>query len=151
MKTNMQTIYAVKIMVYLYKKNEPCNSTEISKCVGTSPEFVQNILSKLRKNKSLVSTTMGAHGGYTLARSPKEIKLSDIFEAVDDYPLMYSEKKKDPDDQFKMESCKKGEENIREHFRKMQEEADRLFSISLDDLVKGDSSDTYYQQFNVDQ
>lgn len=137
MKTNMQTIYAVKIMAFLYKKNGPCTSTEISRCVGTSPEFVQNILSKLRKNKSLVSTTMGAHGGYTLARSPKEITLADIFEAVDDYPLMYSDGKKDQEDPFKQESCKKGEEKIREHFRLMQEEADRLFSITLEELVKG--------------
>lgn len=150
MKTNMQTIYAVKIMAFLYKKNGPCTSTEISRCVGTSPEFVQNILSKLRKNKSLVETTMGAHGGYTLAKSPKEIKLSDIFEAVDDYPLMYSEKKNDSDDHFKLESCKKGEENIRDHFRLMQEEADRLFNISLEDLVNGKSSDVYYQQFKMD-
>lgn len=134
MKTNMQTIYAVKIMAYLYKKNEPCTSTEIGNCVGTSPEFVQNILRKLRRNKSLISTTMGAYGGYKLAKSPKDIKLSDIFEAVEDYPLLYSEAKNGDENTDKQGPCH-GEEKIREYFKFMQEITDMLFVISLEDML----------------
>lgn len=141
MKTNMQTIYAVKIMAYLYKKNVPCNSTEISQCVGTSPEHVQNILRKLRNNKSLISTTMGAHGGYMLARSPKKIALSEIFEALDDYPLFFIEKLKAPDGKHRGVPCK-GEESIREHFRLMQEETDKRFMISLHELLTKYASHT---------
>lgn len=44
--------------------------------------FLEQVLNDLRK-AGLVDSTRGAQGGYVLSRSPSEIRISDVLEAID--------------------------------------------------------------------
>jgi len=85
MKLTSKGRYAVMAMADLAQHNlkKPINLTEISLRQGISISFLEQIFLKLKKN-NLVQSSRGPDGGYVLARSPEEIKLSNIIEAVDE-------------------------------------------------------------------
>ena len=85
MKLTSRGRYAVMAMADLaqYNLKKPINLTEISLRQGISISFLEQIFSKLKKN-NLVQSSRGPAGGYVLARSPEEIKLSNIIKAVDE-------------------------------------------------------------------
>ena len=60
---------------------KPINLSEISIRQGISISFLEQIFLKL-KNKDLVQSSRGPSGGYILSRSPGEIKLSNLINAV---------------------------------------------------------------------
>tara|TARA_B100001758_G_scaffold241480_2_gene248390 strand:+ start:168 stop:608 length:441 start_codon:yes stop_codon:yes gene_type:complete len=85
MKLTSKGRYAVMAMADLAKNNikEPTSLTEISLRQGISLSFLEQLFYRLKKN-NLVLSSRGPKGGYILSRSPNEIKLSTIIEAVDE-------------------------------------------------------------------
>ena len=85
MKLTSKGRYAVMAMADLAKNNaeKPTSLIEISIRQGISISFLEQLFLRLKKN-NLVSSTRGPHGGYVLSRSPAEIKLSYIINAVDE-------------------------------------------------------------------
>ena len=85
MKLTSKGRYAVMAMADLanVKDMKTTNLTEISLRQGISISFLEQIFLKLKKN-NLVRSSRGPTGGYSLTRSPEEIKLSSIIEAVDE-------------------------------------------------------------------
>ena len=85
MKLTSKGRYAVMAMADLAntKDKQTTNLTEISLRQGISISFLEQIFFKLKKN-NLVRSSRGPTGGYSLARSPEEIKLSSIIDAVDE-------------------------------------------------------------------
>ena len=85
MKLTSKGRYAVMAMADLAKinTNRPTNLTDISLRQGISISFLEQIFLKLKKN-NLVQSLRGPSGGYLLAKSPEEIKLSSIIDAVDE-------------------------------------------------------------------
>jgi Rrf2 family iron-sulfur cluster assembly transcriptional regulator len=85
MKLTSKGRYAVMAMADLAKTSvgEPTSLAEISLRQGISLSFLEQIFLKLKKN-NLVQSSRGPSGGYLLSKSPEEIKLLNIINAVDE-------------------------------------------------------------------
>ena len=85
MKLTSKGRYAVMAMADLanIKHKQTTNLTEISLRQGISISFLEQIFLKLKKN-NLVKSIRGTNGGYILNKDPKEIKISEIFIAIDE-------------------------------------------------------------------
>ena len=85
MKLSSKGRYAVMALADLAKNNvkKPTNLKEISLRQGISISFLEQIFLKLKRN-NLVKSSRGPTGGYELSKSPEDITLSNIIEAVDE-------------------------------------------------------------------
>ena len=85
MKLTSKGRYAVMALVDLarFDNINPVSLRDISLRQGISLDYLEQIFSKLRKNQ-IVQSVRGTQGGYILNKKAKEIKLSNIFEAVDE-------------------------------------------------------------------
>ena len=85
MKLTTKGRYAVMAMADLaYHSNEkPVSLTEISLRQNISLSYLEQLFIKL-KSKKLVKGLRGSRGGYTLEKPASEIKLSNIFYAVEE-------------------------------------------------------------------
>ena len=66
-----------------FNLERPVSLRDISLRQGISILYLEQIFLKL-KNKNIVHSVRGANGGYKLIKEPSKIKLSEIFNAVDE-------------------------------------------------------------------
>ena len=85
MKLTSKGRYAVMALADLAKFNSsnPVSLRDISLRQGISLDYLEQIFSKLKKN-NIVKSIRGTHGGYVLNKKPDDIKLTNIFHAVDE-------------------------------------------------------------------
>ena len=85
MKLTSKGRYAVMALVDLAKFDSinPVSLRDISLRQGISLDYLEQIFSKLKKNES-VKSIRGTQGGYVLNKNPNDIKLTNIFHAVDE-------------------------------------------------------------------
>ena len=85
MKLTSKGRYAVMALVDMAKFDNinPVSLRDISLRQGISLDYLEQIFSKLRK-KDIVLSVRGTQGGYVLNKKAKEIKLTNIFDAVDE-------------------------------------------------------------------
>ena len=77
--------YAVMALVDLarFDNINPVSLRDISLRQGISLDYLEQIFSKLKKNE-IVKSIRGTQGGYVLNKNPNDIKLTNIFHAVDE-------------------------------------------------------------------
>ena len=85
MKLNSRSRYAVMALADIasFNKQNPVSLRDISLRQSISLVYLEQIFSKLKKN-NIVKSIRGANGGYVLTKDPEQIKLSNIFSAVDE-------------------------------------------------------------------
>ena len=85
MKLNTRGRYAVMALADLanFDKKKPVSLRDISLRQNISLVYLEQIFSKLKK-KEIVKSVRGTNGGYVLTKDPEQIKLSNIFSAVDE-------------------------------------------------------------------
>ena len=85
MKLNTRGRYAVMALADMatFDKQNPVPLRDISLRQNISLVYLEQIFSKLKKN-NIVKSIRGTNGGYILTRNPEQIKLSNIFSAVDE-------------------------------------------------------------------
>ncbi|MFO7585753.1 MAG: Rrf2 family transcriptional regulator [Anaerolineales bacterium] len=84
MQITRQADYAIRAVLYISKlaENERAATSQIAKEQKIPPSFLAKIISQL-SIAGLLQTSRGARGGVTLAKSPKDINLLDVVEAID--------------------------------------------------------------------
>jgi Rrf2 family protein len=84
MKLTRASSYAVHALVFMatQKENRPVASHTIAKARGVPERFLLKVLKPLVSARVLHSIK-GPNGGYRLAKSPGDISLLDVLEAVD--------------------------------------------------------------------
>ena len=85
MKLNSRSRYAVMALADIasFNKQNPVSLRDISLRQNISLVYLEQIFSKLKKN-NIVKSIRGTNGGYVLTKDPEQIKLSNIFSAVDE-------------------------------------------------------------------
>jgi Rrf2 family protein len=91
MQITRQADYAVRAVLYLARlgQEERAATSLIAQEQHIPPSFLAKIISQL-SIAGLLHTSRGARGGVTLARSPGEITLLEVVEAIDG-PIMLNE------------------------------------------------------------
>ena len=85
MKLNTKSRYAVMALADMsnFSRKKPVSLRDISLRQSISLLYLEQIFLKLKKN-NLVKSIRGTNGGYILNKDPREIKLSEIFLALDE-------------------------------------------------------------------
>jgi len=85
MKLTAKGRYAVMALADLanFDKSNPVSLRDISLRQNISLVYLEQIFFKLKKN-NIVKSVRGVNGGYILSEEPENIKLSNIFSAVEE-------------------------------------------------------------------
>ncbi len=85
MRLNTKSRYAVMALADMasFKDNKPISLRDISLRQSISLLYLEQIFLKLKK-KNIVQSVRGTNGGYILTKSPKNIRLLEIFVALDE-------------------------------------------------------------------
>ena len=82
MQLNLSTDYAIRIVMYLAKKQQTANSEEISAQMGIPRTVVATLATPLQK-AGILTTLRGVGGGFTLSRDPGDISLHEIINLIE--------------------------------------------------------------------
>jgi Rrf2 family protein len=84
MQITHQADYAIRTIFYLSRlnPNQKVATSQIAADYKIPPSFLTKIISQL-SIAGLIHTSRGARGGVILARSPEEITLLDVLQAID--------------------------------------------------------------------
>ena len=85
MKLTSKGRYAVMALadIATFNLKEPVSLRDISLRQGISLDYLEQLFLKLKKNK-IVNSIRGKKGGYILSKDASDIKISDIFFAVEE-------------------------------------------------------------------
>ena len=85
MKLTTKGRYAVMALADLAKfdSSDPVSLRDISLRQGISLLYLEQIFYRLKKN-NIVNSARGIKGGYTLIKHPSNLRLAEIFKAVDE-------------------------------------------------------------------
>jgi Rrf2 family protein len=91
MQITRQADYAVRAVLYLAQKGDDkrASTSQIAQDQQIPPSFLAKIVSQLSV-AGLLQTSRGARGGVSLARSPEQISLLEVVEAIDG-PILLNE------------------------------------------------------------
>lgn len=86
MKISTRGRYALRVLIDIsQKRGDMISVSELAEQENLSTKYLEKIISLLLK-ANLVVSHRGAFGGYTLARSAKNISVAEVLSATDDMP-----------------------------------------------------------------
>lgn len=144
MRLSTKGRYGARLMLELalYYGKGPVLLKDIAKREEISEGYLEHLLPPL-KAAGLVNSSRGAHGGYTLAKTPSEITLREVVQALEG-PLSPAECVHTPNVCQRVRSCV-----TRDIWKKLGEKISQtLESVTLKDMVemqknKGETSLIY--------
>ncbi len=128
--------YGLIVSLHLAKQSgsdiNPTPARDMAEREGLPPDYVEQILLKLRR-AGLVASVRGAKGGYYLAREARKITVKDVIEAAEDHTFEVN----CDSHVVHPERCRSDNDcSIRPVWRALQQRIDELLeSISLADLL----------------
>jgi Rrf2 family protein len=104
------------------KKNEVLSSEYIAGSINVNPVIVRKEISNLRAY-GIIDSKEGKGGGYSLAKPASQIRLSDVYQAVNQLPILGRSNDPNPD-------CVVGRQ-INVHLKDLFNKADEAFLKQL--------------------
>jgi len=83
MHLSFKSEYALIALTELARQKKSCSLSELAVYCGTSPLFLQQIFSELKRNK-IVTSVLGRGGGFFLAKDPEKISLAEVVRIFDE-------------------------------------------------------------------
>src|SRR5262245_13496362 len=81
--TSQTVEYALRAVVYLADQGqEPRTTQQIAEATKVPAAYLSKVLQGLSRGK-LVHSQRGLHGGFTLARAPKDITIWDVVQVIE--------------------------------------------------------------------
>jgi Rrf2 family nitric oxide-sensitive transcriptional repressor len=78
MQLSSFTDYALRILIYAAARPEQrCLTADVASAYGISRHHVVKVVNELQ-HLGFIETTRGRSGGFTLARSPEDIRVGDV-------------------------------------------------------------------------
>src|SRR6185312_12271399 len=74
--------YALRAIVYLAGQGEPQTTQQIATTTRVPAGYLSKVLQSLARS-GLVHSQRGLHGGFTLTKSPKQLTVWEVIDAVD--------------------------------------------------------------------
>ncbi len=88
MNFSKTTSYALTILNFMAEReDEMFSARAMNEMLGIPWQYLRQLLTSLSKD-GFISSTQGRNGGFRLSRSPEEITLADIVEAVEVLNIM---------------------------------------------------------------
>lgn len=81
MKINNSFSATLHILLHLEQQEKPLTSEQMAAFIDGNPAFIRKILSGLR-DRQILGSSKGHHGGWTLCRPAAEVTLYDIYLAL---------------------------------------------------------------------
>lgn len=132
MKLSTRTRYGIRAIIELaqYEGKRPLQLKVIAERQGISVKYLEQLMSLLRSS-GFVRSVRGSKGGYILARSPEQIRLSEVFRCLEG-PVTTAECTENED------FCERAADCVaREVWIQVEEAIQRvLSSITLTDMVQ---------------
>ncbi len=132
MKLSTRTRYGIRAVIELaqHEGKRPLQLKMIAERQGISVKYLEQLMSLLRSS-GFVRSIRGSKGGYILARSPEQIRLSEVFRCLEG-PVTTAECTEDKD------YCERAADCVaREVWVQVEEAIQRVLnSITLADLVR---------------
>jgi Rrf2 family transcriptional regulator, cysteine metabolism repressor len=132
MKLSTRTRYGIRAVIELaqHEGKRPLQLKTIAERQGISVKYLEQLMSLLRSS-GFVRSIRGSKGGYILARSPEQIRLSEVFRCLEG-PVTTAECTEDKD------YCERAADCVaREVWVQVEEAIQRVLnSITLADLVR---------------
>lgn len=96
MNITKEADYAIRVILHLSEApvGEKISASTIAEAQNIPSQFLLKILRKLRQHE-LIESFMGVKGGYILKKSPEDISLRNVIEAIDG-PIYLNRCLKDP-------------------------------------------------------
>lgn len=84
MKVSTRGEYGVRAMVALARHygEGPLSISDIARESSVPPAYLEQLIAPLRRAQ-LVTSKRGARGGYTLSRSPEDVRIGDIYRVME--------------------------------------------------------------------
>jgi Rrf2 family protein len=127
------TAYALQALIELSKFDKPVDVNKISELTEVPKPFLAKLLQNLSKN-GFVRSYKGIHGGFLLAKKPEEIKIVDVFKALEDKESLVFYCSGD------RENCTRDRSDICSlwpFFSMLEDEVSKILEIyTLDDVIR---------------
>jgi len=85
LKVSSRCHYGLIFVFYLTEKmpfGQTVSLSDVTTAVNIPQGYLEDIAARLRR-AGIVVASRGAHGGYRLAKEPKEISVADVVEAIE--------------------------------------------------------------------
>lgn len=83
MQLKASTDYGMRAVLYLAAQEKTCSSKDIADSMSIPRDYLIQLAQSLR-NAGIIEARPGKHGGYRLAKEPRDISLYDVIVALDE-------------------------------------------------------------------